>query len=188
MKSNSFLLLAILVFFFISCNKRVSKNSEKPSEIERIDDAILQVKIGDNRTQVGEKLTSQGYKWNDDEKFITVSETFKYNDKYFKKAVFHIFDAKVFFSQVTNKYYDEKEAIDAFEEYNKDLNAKYSKFKTSKTNDVCLKYAQYSDNVTNLSIMLNHNEKQDVPKFLQDEETLKDAKEHWEVTITVDNF
>ena len=185
MKNLTLLLLAFLAISVISCNKGVSKDGESTSASACIDDAILHVKLGDNRTQVGEKLTSQGYNWKDDNTFVTVTETFKYNDKYFSQAVFTFFDAKVWFSEVRNTFYNEKEALDAFKEYDTYFNTKYSNFKTTKTNNVCQKYSEYNDKMTSLSIMLIHNDKEDVPELLQDEETLKNAKEHWDVSISI---
>jgi len=182
MKKLLSIIMVLMVFSFISCNG--GKSNESGTDTSAIDDAVLQVKIGDNRTQVGEKLTSQGYKWEDDNVGITVKEKFQYDDNYFDKVVFTIFDAKVFFTAVTNTYYSEKEAINAFEKYDSKYNSKYAKFKTNKTNEQCLKYSEYDDNNINLSIMLVHNEKEDVPALFQDEETLKAAKEHWDVTIT----
>jgi len=182
MKKLLSIIMVLMVFSFISCNG--GKSNESGTDTSAIDDAVLQVKIGDNRTQVGEKLTSQGYKWEDDNVGITVKEKFQYDDNYFDKVVFTIFDAKVFFTAVTNTYYSEKEAINAFEKYDSKYTSTYAKFKTNKTNEQCLKYSEYDDNNINLSIMLVHNEKEDVPALFQDEETLKAAKEHWDVTIT----
>lgn len=174
--------MVLVAFSFISCNGGNSKENGKDDS--SIDDAVLQVKIGDNRTQVGEKLTSQGYKWEDGSLGITVKEKFKYDGIYFDKADFTIFDAKVCFTAVTNTFFSEEEAIKAFEEYDAKYNSKYAKFKTSKTNDLCLRYSEYDDNNIDLSIMLSHSEKEDVPALFQDEETLEAAKEHWDVTIT----
>ena len=188
MKNNlTFIVLTFLFFSFISCTSEGNKDAKEKESVSKdsfIDDEVLQVKLGDNRTQIGEKLTNQGYKWEDTSAGIVVKETFKYDDKYFDKAVFTIFDAKLFFTSITNTYYSEEESLKAFEEYDTYFNSKYSKFKTAKTNDLCQKYSEYDDKKINLSIMLIHSEKTEVPALFQDEETLQNAKEHWDVSIT----
>ena len=143
----------------------------------------MQVNLGDNRTQIGKKLTDQGYKWSENGMFITVDEVFKYNERTFDKAIFTIFDAKAVFSEVRKSFSNEEEAIKAFEEYEAEYDTKFSQFKSSKTNDACLKYSEYDDHTTIMSMMLIHKEKEEVPLLFQDAETLKAAEERWDISI-----
>lgn len=180
---------SLIIFFtllvFASCG-----NNEK--ENKSIKNSVLDVCLGDNRTECKEKLDKQGYKWKEQDfsdiipdapSDIAVEETVMIDGLSFDKVVYNLFDAKVMLITLGKKYSSESEAMDGFTNIEKTINDKYGQFKTSKTNDRCLKYLEYDDGITNLSVMLSHNSGEEVPELFQDAETLEMAKESWDVSV-----
>lgn len=173
MKKVLFFLIALLAF--ISCRND-----------ENIKNAVLDVCLGDTRAECKDKLDKQGYKWKEDNSFmssIAISEPVVVDGCLFDNVEYMMFDAKVVLIFLNIKSDSEEMAIKDFSEIDKKINEKYARFRTSNTNDQCLKYAEYDDGITHLTVILYHHPEEEVPELFRDAETLEMAKESWEVSV-----
>ena len=177
---KSFLFLST-IFFFLACGSKQTELSG--DEVSKINKTVLGVSLMDNRNQVIQKIEEQGYKIEENGMFLCVKDKYSFSGFYFDDLSFAIFDAKVFVITLTSEYESEEVARKQYEEINKILNEKYSKYKTDKTNDGFLVYTEFDDKETNLSLSILYKPKEDVPPLFRDSETLHKAREHWELLV-----
>lgn len=171
---NKFVLFILTLFICSACGNKQTDNSG----VSKINKTVLGVSLKDNRYQVVQKIEERGYKIEENGMFLCVKDKFSFSGFYFDDLSFAIFDAKVFVITLTSEYESEESARKQYDEINKKLNEKYSKFRTNKTNDGFLVYTEYDDKETNLSLSILYKPKEDVPSPFRDSETLHKAREH----------
>lgn len=178
---RKFILFISTIFLFLACgNKQTEKSSV---EVTKINKTVLGVSLMDNRNQVVKKIEEQGYQIEENGMFLCIKDKYSFSGFYFDDLSFAIFDAKVFVITLTSEYESEESARKQYDEINKMLNEKYSKFKTDKTNDGFLVYTEYDDKETNLTLSILYKPQEDVPPLFRDSETLHKAREHWELLV-----
>lgn len=180
---NYFLILSTVLFFLACGNNPSTKDKE---ETDKINKTVLGVSLMDNRTQVIQEIEEQGYKYEESDLFITVKDKYFFSGFNFDKLDFVIFDAKVYMIMLIKDFDSEEAAKEQYNEIEKILKEKYSKYKTNETNDLYLLYTEFDDKETCLSLAIQYKPKEDVPPMFRDEETLHNAREHWELVMIYD--
>lgn len=177
-------LICILVICLLSCQGK--KSESKIVENDSITCNVLQVNLSDNPNQIKEKLTNQGYHWEESAgniSHIKVKETFSFSGYYFDYLTFTIFDAKIYMLHMGKECDSLVTAQNLYSEIYTKIETKYSKFKTENKNDAYLNYVDYDDGKTILSVGIDYHEQEDNKWFFDDEDK-HNAREYWSVIIT----
>ena len=182
---KEFYFICLFVICLFSCQGK--KSESVVVEKDSITCEILQVKLSDNPTVIKEKLTNQGYHWEESEGsgglcYIKVKGLFSFSGYYFENLNYCTFDAKIFMIHFDKECDSLVTAQKLYDEISKKIDAKYNKFKSDKLNDNFLSYVEYDDGKTNLSIGISHHEQEKIQWFF-DEEDKHNAREYWSVIL-----
>lgn len=178
----------LLVFFLFSCQGK--KSESQLVKKNSIACNILGVNLSDNTNQIKEKLTNQGYHWEEEVNtdglsWIGVKDDFSFSGYYFTYLTYLIYDAKIFQIHFRKEFDSPNDAQKFFEELCKKIDAKYSEFNTQNVNDNYLSYKEYNDGKISLSVGVEHHEQEKILPFF-DKEDIHNAREYWKVIICYD--